>query len=167
MSETDQLFKQAMSRFASGVTVITTYDENQQAVGMTASAFISVSLNPPLILESIAKTAQMHHRLMQQDHYAVSILSNEQVQVSNHFAGWHTEGFTPTLEEVNGLPMVADSLVQMCCRIMSRVSAGDHTLFIAEVKSIRVNPKPLDPLIYVDRQYRNLAETSEDLEQNE
>ena len=159
MSQFEQLFKQAMSRFASGVTVISTYDENQQAVGMTASAFISVSLNPPLILESIATTAQMHQRLMQQDRYAVSILSAEQAQVSNHFAGWGTEGFTPILDELDGLPVVKDSLVQMSCRIVSRVSAGDHTLFIAEVQKAELNPNSLPPLIYVDRGYH----TSSDL----
>ena len=158
MPISEQLFKQAMSRFASGVTVITTYDDAKQTVGMTASAFISVSLNPPLILESIAKTAQMHQRLMQQEHYAVSILSQSQVEVSNYFAGWQTEGFSPELDELDGLPVIKDSLVQMSCRIVSRVSAGDHTLFIAEVQEVEVNSTQNLPLLYADREYRTLVD---------
>ena len=157
MPLSDDLFKQAMSRFPSGVTVITIYDEANTAVGMTASAFISVSLSPPLILESIAKSAQMHHRLMQQDRYAVSILSAAQAPVSNHFAGWGVEGFEPDLDEVDGLPTISGSLVQCTCRIVHRVDAGDHTLFIGQVESLRVSDPDGSPLIYSDRGYHGLA----------
>ena len=96
----EQTFKEAMSRFPSGVTVIMTESEEGHSVGMTASAFISVSLSPPLVLESVAKTAQMHAHLMREERYSVSILSANQVDVSNHFAGFGEGNFKALFESI-------------------------------------------------------------------
>lgn len=150
-------FKEAMSLFPSGVTIITTLDESGESVGMTASAFVSVSLTPPLILESIAKTAQMHAHLMKTDRYAVSILAEDQSLVSNHFAGWEQQGFQPKLTSLGGLPTIQGSLAQMTCRIVNRVDAGDHTLFIGCVEELKISTEKQSPLIYAKRDYRSLA----------
>ena len=146
-------FKEAMSRFPSGVTVIMTHDEEGQSIGMTASAFISVSLAPPLILESVAKTAQMHAHLMREDRYSVSILAASQSQVSNHFAGMQNEEFSPDVVEIDGLPAVGKSLARVACRIISRVDTGDHTLFIAQAQEIQLEESDEPALIYVRRDY--------------
>lgn len=153
-------FKEAMSLFPSGVTIITTRDDAGEPVGMTASAFVSVSLTPPLVLESIAKTAQMHEHLMRTDRYAVSILAEGQSLVSNHFAGWGQEGFSPTLATLGGLPIIQGSLAQLTCKIVNRVDAGDHTLFIGCVEELSLSTEGLDPLIYAKRGYRSLAPVS-------
>ena len=155
-------FKEAMSLFPSGVTVITTLDGTGEPVGMTASAFVSVSLNPPLVLESIAKTAQMHAHLMETDRYAVSILAADQSLVSNHFAGWGQEVYQPTLSTLGGLPIVQGSLAQLSCKIVNRVDAGDHTLFLGCVEEISVSSDSQDPLIYAKRGYRSLTPLSKD-----
>lgn len=150
-------FKAAMSQFPSGVTVITTYNQEGEAVGMTASAFISVSLTPPLILESVAKTAQMHAHLTQQERYAVSVLASNQANVSNHFAGWGQEGYQPPLSELDSLPTIQGSLARLACTIVNRVDAGDHTLFIARVDHAEVAEEGQDPLIYAKRGYHTLS----------
>lgn len=149
----EQEFKEAMSRFPSGVTVIMTHGEEGHSIGMTASAFISVSLTPPLILESVAKTAQMHAHLMSQDRYSVSILAASQSQVSNHFAGMTSEDFNPLIVEIDGLPAVKGSLARVACRIISRVDTGDHTLFIAQAQSVELEESDEAALIYARRSY--------------
>ena len=155
MTLSNQVFKDAMSHFPSGVTVITAYTSDNELAGMTASAFISVSLNPPLVLESVAKNARMHDVLMQQDLYAVSILSDQQANVSNHFAGWSTEGFEPELCSLHGVPVIKDSVARLVCKIVNRVDAGDHTLFLGEVISAEINEdgEPRTPLVYYHRDY--------------
>ena len=155
MTLSNQVFKDAMSHFPSGVTVITAYTPDNELVGMTASAFISVSLNPPLILESVAKNARMHEVLMQQDIYAVSILSDQQANVSNHFAGWSTEGFEPELCSLYGVPVIKESVARLVCKIVNRVDAGDHTLFLGEVISAEIDEESdsKTPLVYYNRDY--------------
>lgn len=162
VSETQDLtalFKQAMSAFPSGVTVITTLGPEGEPVGMTASAFISVSIKPLLVLESVAKTAQMHAHLTREPRYAVSVLSESQVDESNHFAGWGREGFAPTLGDLEGLPTVLGSLARLACKVVGRVDAGDHTLFIGEVEAVELEPagEGRSPLVYARRGYHGLA----------
>ena len=160
MSETDVhphldlvAFKEAMSRFPSGVTVLMTHDEVGDPVGMTASAFVSVSMTPPLVLESVAKSAQMHAHLMRADRYSVSILSAGQSPISNHFAGFGPEGFEPQLDELDGLPTIQDSVARVACQIIKRVDAGDHTLFIAQVHAVELSEHSELSLIYAQRDY--------------
>lgn len=153
LEPSEQDFKEAMSRFPSGVTVIMAEEENGLSVGMTASAFISVSLTPPLVLESVAKTAQMHAHLMQQDRYSVSILSASQTRVSNHFAGIGESGYVPELVSIDGLPAIKGSLARVACRIISRVDMGDHTLFIGQAQWVELDDNDEPALIYVRRDY--------------
>lgn len=149
----EQTFKEAMSRFPSGVTVIMTEGEEGHSVGMTASAFISVSLSPPLVLESVAKTAQMHAHLMREERYSVSILGAHQVAESNHFAGFGEASFTPTIVSVDQLPAVGGSLARVACRIISRVDMGDHTLFIGQAQHVDLEDTDEPALIYARRDY--------------
>ena len=149
----EQTFKEAMSLFPSGVTVIMTEGEEGHSVGMTASAFISVSLSPPLVLESVAKTAQMHAHLMREERYSVSILGAHQVAVSNHFAGFGDSDFTPDIVSIDQLPAVGGSLARVACRIISRVDMGDHTLFIGQAQHVDLEESDEPALIYARRDY--------------
>jgi flavin reductase (DIM6/NTAB) family NADH-FMN oxidoreductase RutF len=149
----EQTFKEAMSLFPSGVTVIMTEGEEGHSVGMTASAFISVSLSPPLVLESVAKTAQMHAHLMREERYSVSILGAHQVAESNHFAGFGDSEFTPNIVSIDQLPAVGGSLARVACRTISRVDMGDHTLFIGQVQHVDLEDSDEPALIYARRDY--------------
>ncbi len=150
MKINSELFKQAMSQFASGVTVITMKHEGK-IHGMTASAFISVSLEPPLILESVAKGTKTHEILMQTEFYGVSILEASQSEVSNHFAGFGPQDFRPIFSELNNYPVIENAVVQLLCKIVAKHEVGDHTLFIGQVEHIALEEGK--PLLYYNRLY--------------
>ena len=111
-----QEFRQTLGRFASGVTIITARGDERR--GMTASAFVSVSLQPPLILVSVDTRAHMHALLLQADvtHFGVNVLSATQRHLSDHFAGRPgPEDQVPWFEH-EGLPLIGGSVAQLVCR---------------------------------------------------
>lgn len=156
-------FKAALGQFLSGVTVVTAVrpDENGSAQlhGMTASAFVSVSIDPPLVLVSVQKTTHMHAHLAAGGPFAISLLSEDQALVSNHFAGWKKEGFEP--EVIGGTfrtPVIAGALAWLDLDLYEAVSAGDHTLFIGRVVDLGLADVPagegaLTPLAYWKGKY--------------
>ena len=157
--ESAEKFKEAMSRFASGVTVVSCASEDGP-LGITVSAFISVSLTPPLVLVSISKEATLSAQLASAGGYGVSILSAAQEDESNHFAGWGREGFTPRFAELAGRPVLEEALCTLSCRVAQRVNAGDHTLLIGEVEGVELGGAHT-PLIYAQRRYQRLASDDE------
>ncbi len=142
-------FRNTLGRFATGVTVVTVRDDANTATGsgevrgVTANAFMSVSLSPPLVLVSIAKKAKIHALLLTEARYGVSVLREDQEALSNHFAGMPSEP-NPAFTELSGFPLLAGALAHLVCRTVNRQAAGDHTLFIAEVEALRyVEGRPL------------------------
>lgn len=149
-------FRNALSRFGSGVTVITIPSEGEpQGVrAITASAFLSVSLSPPLVLVSIDQKARAHEPFLTAERYGVSILAAEQEDVSNHFAGRNL-ALTPTFTDLGGFTVVAGACANLVCRVFERHPAGDHTLFIGEVEAVKVSD--LEPLLYYRSRYGRFA----------
>ena len=147
-----QDFRSALGRFASGVTVVTIPDAHKSAGvrGITANAFLSVSLTPPLVLVSIDKRARAHTSLLTAERYGVSILAAGQEGVSDHFAGRNPE-LTPDFAELAGFVVVAQSAAQLVCRVTDRHEAGDHTLFIGEVEALATSEA--EPLVYFRGRY--------------
>ncbi|GAB4430065.1 MAG: flavin reductase family protein [Anaerolineae bacterium] len=146
-------FRNTLGRFATGITVITTHQQGE-IIGMTANAFISVSLEPPLILVSVDKKAHMHQALLQAERYGVSMLAEGQQSLSNHFAGRPENHADVRFEERHGMPVVAGSIAYIVARIVEAHPAGDHTLFIGEVEFLE--HRPGNPLLYYGGQYRHL-----------
>ncbi len=97
-------FRSALGRFASGVTVVTARYEDQTH-GMTANAFVSVSLDPPLVLVSLDNRSYMHRILPKLGHYGVSVLAEDQERLSNHFAGRTSEGMPHSLPHPQRHPL--------------------------------------------------------------
>ncbi|MGL4610826.1 MAG: flavin reductase family protein [Trueperaceae bacterium] len=149
-----QAFKQTLGRFASGVTVVT-MKQGEDVHGITVSAFLSVSLEPPLILVSIDKKAHSHERMLNASHYGVSILREGQQTISNHFAG-RTLDVAPEFELLNHFPVVKDALAQLSCKTVQKVDAGDHTLFIGQIEHARWQENA-KPLLYFHGKYQELA----------
>ena len=145
-------FRNALSRFGSGVTVITipSAGEPHSVRGVTASAFLSVSLSPPLVLVSIDQKARAHEPFLAAERYGVSILAAGQEDVSNHFAGRNPD-LTPEFAELGGFTVVAGACANLLCRVYERHPAGDHTLFIGEVEA--VTTRDLEPLLYYRGRY--------------
>jgi flavin reductase (DIM6/NTAB) family NADH-FMN oxidoreductase RutF len=128
-------FRNTLGRFASGVTVITTVHETA-VHGMTASAFISVSLQPPLVAVSVGERAKLHSLLTLGSRYGVSILNAAQADASNHFAGFGPPNYEPTFVWVDGLPLLQGAVAHLLTTVVDVHPAGDHTLFIAHVDSL-------------------------------
>lgn len=150
----DRTFRNAMGKFATGVTVITT-DLNGEAHGMTANAFMSVSLNPKLVLISIGEKARMLEKLNQSGKFAVNILSEGQQEVSMLFAGQIKEEKEIVFDNLNGVSIIKDALANIVCNVYGKQVAGDHTLFIGEVEDIILREGK--PLTFYEGQYGQLA----------
>ena len=150
---TPQTFRQTLGRFASGVTVVTMV-ENGETHGITVSAFLSGSLEPPLILVSIDKKAHSHTRLMNVAHYGVSILSETQQTLSNHFANRDPD-VVPEFEKLQDFPVLKHALAQLVCKTVQHVDAGDHTLFIGQIEALAWQEAG-KPLVYFHGGYQKI-----------
>src|ERR1700679_325756 len=130
---TDQRrFRDALGTFATGVTIVSTRADDL-AHGMTANGFMSVSLEPALVVVSIASSARMHDILLRAGRYGVSVLAREQEAVSQHFAGRPIDDGEIGLFESHGGPVVAGALTHVVAAVVDAHPAGDHTMFIGEV----------------------------------
>lgn len=154
MSEvTPQAFRQTLGRFASGVTVVTMLEDGETH-GITVSAFLSVSLEPPLVLISIDKKAHSHHRLVKSERYGVSILSEGQQSLSNHFANRDPD-VVPEFERLDNFPVLKNALAQLVCKAVQKVDAGDHTLFVGQIEDL-VWQEHGKPLVYFHGGYQKI-----------
>lgn len=148
-------FRSAMGRFATGVTVITTR-VGDQVHGMTANAFMSVSLEPPLVLISIGHQARMHDYLMEASRYGVSILAEHQQPLSDHFAGRAQPGLSPEFTEALGIPLIGGAMAHVVAEVVARYPAGDHTIFVGRVLHLAQETKT--PLVYHGGRYARLEQ---------
>lgn len=130
-------FRSALGRFASGVTVITTCTPDGTDHGMTASAFCSVSLDPPLILVCVEKVATMHDAIVACSHFAVNVLSQSQEPMARRFAevdGNRFDGIGFSRGS-HSTPLIDDALATLECRRAAVYEGGDHTIVIGEVEA--------------------------------
>lgn len=148
-------FRNALRQYPSGVTVVTAKNPDNSVFGVTVSAFMSVSLEPPLIVIGIDKNGAMHELLLTNDEFGVSLLKNTQSHVSDAFARREPMPKEP-YAELQGFPVIAGAAAQIVCRMWQRIDAGDHTLFIGELTATNVDPDW--PLLYYNRDYRLLAD---------
>jgi len=156
-------FKSALSRLPGPVTVVTALTE-VGPVGMTASSFTSLSLDPPLVLVCVAHRAGMHAHLRAATGFAVSVLSADQEAVSNRFAG-PFEG--PRFADLphapapcSGAPWLDGAMACVDCTVHAVHEGGDHSIFVGQVEAVRLSPQPrdaLDPLLYFAGRYRRLG----------
>ena len=147
-------FRETLGRFASGVTIVTISHDGERR-GMTASAFVSVSLTPPLILVSVAASATMHSRMLDSERFGINVLSTAQQALSRHFSGKPDEGLSVPWMDHEGLPLIGGAVAQLVCQKVEAHAAGDHTLFIGEVQYSRYTDD--DPLLYFRGEYHELG----------
>lgn len=148
MSLEPDAFRAVMGRFACGVTVVTATDATGADHGMTVSAFASVSLEPPLVVVCIDKTASMHDVITNAEYFAINVLAASQEALARRFAdtgGQKFEGVGYTRGET-GAPILNDVLAQIECKRVSSTETGDHALIIAETISASV--LDVRPLLY-------------------
>lgn len=146
-------FRRTLGRFASGITVVTTEHEGT-VHGMTANAFVSVSLDPPLVLVSVDNRTKMHEVLPKSGRYGVSILNNSQEDLSQHFAGRPRDGTEVCFVRRRGVPLLEGALAHLVCGVVDVHPAGDHTLYIGHVEYLDYDDGA--PLLYYTGAYRHL-----------
>ncbi|QEE60376.1 flavin reductase family protein [Salinibacterium sp. dk2585] len=139
-------FRDACGRFPTGVTVISTPAADGRPAGMTANGFMSVSLDPALVVVSVGHNARTYERLMSNDVYAVSVLRHDQKDIASHFAS-REKSADPPFDMHNGHAFVPGAIARIGCRIMDRFPAGDHTLFLGEVETFDQTPE-VHPLVF-------------------
>jgi len=158
MAIDNQEFKDTLKRWASGVSVITT-NSSEGEQGMTVTSFASVSMDPPQILICVNETAETGTAILESKNFAVNILTTEQEQVSNQFAGgssmlerfknvkWHPSDLD--------LPIFDEALASIECNVVEQVKAGTHWIIIGEIQSTQCNEGK--PLLYFNSGYRSVA----------
>ena len=153
-------FRRTLGMFATGVTVITTQAKDQgseQVHGMTANAFMSVSLRPPLVVISVDRRAKMHALLHEGRRYGISVLADEQRSLSDRFAGRATEGTEEVaFDLVHDTPLVRGALAHLVARVVRSNWGGDHSLFVGQVEYARYGEGR--PLLFQGGRYQHLLE---------
>ncbi|MBB2893386.1 flavin reductase family protein [Flexivirga oryzae] len=162
LAATPLRMRKALGRFASGVTIVTTaeVDDGAQSCddaavhGMTANAFTSVSLDPPLVLVSISTRAKMDARIAETGRYGVSILAGDQEPLSLHFAGATHKPDLVKFVWRQGVPLLDGALVHLSCRVTDSHPAGDHTLHVGRVEELWYDDGR--PLVFYTGSFRAL-----------
>jgi flavin reductase (DIM6/NTAB) family NADH-FMN oxidoreductase RutF len=151
----DRKFRTAMGKFATGVTVIGTEVEGN-VHGMTANAFMSVSLDPKLVVVSIGEKAKILNKIKESKIFTVNILAADQQELSMIFAGQLKEHKEVTFDRLDGKPVLAGAVAQIACEVSAEHVEGDHTLFIGKVTDIHL--EDAEPLVFYSGKYRSLTE---------
>lgn len=155
-------FRKAMGCFATGVTILT-LDLEGEVHGMTANAFASVSLDPPLVLVCVERSARTHAHLHAKKRFGVNVLAENQRGISEYYARpvhiherAEEEAGARFDRTKQGTPILHGALAYLECRLQSAQEAGDHTIFIAEVEEVVVRAG--DPLLFFRGKYRKSDE---------
>jgi flavin reductase (DIM6/NTAB) family NADH-FMN oxidoreductase RutF len=155
-------FRATVGAFATGVTVVTTRGEDH-AYGMTANAFSSVSLDPPLVLVCVMSNSEGSNHIEQNHCFAVNVLHVDQEPLSRYFASRDRPRGRDAFKEVahriaaSGSPILDGVVAYLDCRLHSTHDAGDHQIFIGEVLDLGFNPDGT-PLIFHGGKYRLLGD---------
>jgi len=148
--------RRVMGHFATGVTVVTTHDGAGRCYGLTANAVCSVSLDPPLVLVCVDKSAESHPAFERSQAFVVNVLSDRQEELSRRFAVSGGDKFVglPCRNGGTGVPILEGALAHVECRVVAVHDAGDHTIYIGEVESGDVGEGA--PLLFFRGRYHQL-----------
>lgn len=145
--------RQAFGGFATGVAIVTCFDAQGQAVGLTINSFSSVSLQPALVLWSLVNQSPSRVHFEQAEYFAINILSAHQQDVCLQFARPSENKFQHGQWLIQGskAPVLEDCVVQFICRKQQQLQAGDHQVFIAEIEHCRLSTQ--QPLLFCQGQF--------------
>lgn len=174
-------FREAMSRFPSGVTIVTATDDGGCPRGFTASAFCSVSAEPPLVLVCLATSADCYPAFRRAGRWVINILGQDHTELAKRFATRGSDKFageeftddgsaggsfgagssdaggpdTAGSDADSGLPVLRDAVASLVCRVHDRRLAGDHVILVGEVTAVRLRDQP--PLVHYARGFPRLS----------
>ena len=150
--------RRVMGHFATGVTIITTVSKSGQLFGLTANAFTSVSLDPPLLLISVDKKAESYPCFEESKVFTVNILSDSQEALSRKFAvsgGNKFEGVAYHMG-ANGVPIILGTVGYIECRVYATYDGGDHSIYLGEI--LEAEASEGKPLMFFRGGYRTIGD---------
>jgi flavin reductase (DIM6/NTAB) family NADH-FMN oxidoreductase RutF len=150
-------FRRVVGHFASGVTVVTTWDAEGRPTGLTANAFTSLSLDPPLVLVCVDHKAQSYPAMQTSGRFAVNVLAIGQEAISKRFATTGGDKFDGIAwsKGPQGLPLISDCLASIECHTVHAYPGGDHTIFVGRVEAAQA--QAAEPLLYYRGKYNRLS----------
>ncbi len=159
MSFSSEDFRQAVSQFATGVVVVTG-NGSGTLIGFAAQSFVSLSLNPPLVLFCPQRSSTSWPRIRALESFGVNVLGAEHADISEEFA---VVGSVPNIEwkpaSGSGVPILEESIAFIDCTLKAEYSAGDHTIVVANVADVQVRRPDADPLLYLRGTYGKFLHT--------
>ncbi len=152
-----QEFRRVLGHFAAGVTVVTTIGDDGQPYGLTATAFTSVSLEPPLVLVCVDKRAESHPHFHVSRVFAVNFLGVDHEHLSRRFATSGGDKFKDldVRRGITGAPLLSEALGYLECRTVDVFEGGDHTIFLGQVEA--ADAREGEPLLYFKGAYRRIV----------
>ena len=155
----NERFRRVMASFVTGVTVITTQVRGKIR-GMTANAFMSGSLDPPLCVVAVGETARMHGFLIESGHFGVNILARGQESLIGHFAGRPVEDLDLKYDYAGGTPLLVHAQASIAAKVIARHACGDHSLFVGGIFALR-HAEGLSPIVLHDSRLASLRHSQE------
>lgn len=153
--------RRALRRFASGVTIVTA-ERDQEQLGITVTAFASISLVPPIVMVSINNESPLRDAILDSEHFAVHILSAEQRSLAERFSQpvpssvkYHEIAFETG---PSGAPILSDALASLDCVLEQTIAIGSHTVMFGRVVRADASPDDASPLVYFNREYRRMLD---------
>jgi flavin reductase (DIM6/NTAB) family NADH-FMN oxidoreductase RutF len=152
-------FRRALGHFATGVTIVTTFDGERRPTGLTVSAFTSLSLTPPLVLVCVDHKSQTYPALLERGRFAVNVLRAGHEPLSRRFATTAADKFDGVAyaESPLGLPLIEGAIAHIECVTVQTHEEGDHTIFVGRVERTQLDGG--DPLLYFRGRYGRLQDT--------
>ena len=149
----DQRFRDAMASFPSGVTIVTTKDDEGRWWGFTATSFCSVSMSPPMVLVCLADTAECYPAFNQAQRWMIHVLPHEHTELALRFATRGADKFTDAdfVADSSGLPVLRGASVTLECTAYAKHPGGDHTILLGMVEETHLGKEP--PIVYFRRQF--------------
>ncbi|NQX88945.1 MAG: flavin reductase family protein [Halioglobus sp.] len=157
MSLDGRELRDALGRFATGVTVVTAMSKDERAMGMTANSFSSVSLDPPLVLWSLQNNSDVYDVFATPKYFNVNILSTEQQALSNHYAKKEQHELDAADFRLGkyGAPVIRHALVTFECELEATHAGGDHLIIVGRIHDMHDRPSG-EPLVFYCGRYREI-----------
>ena len=154
---TGRRFRDVLSEFATGVTIIAARESDARFVGFTANSFASVSLDPPLVLWSLSRASKSHLAFEHCERYAISVLAADQARLARRFSRPHADRFAQVPYRLGwaDAPLVEGAVAWLQCRHFAWQPVGDHTLFVGEVVQCARNGGA--PLLFHQGRFRSVG----------
>ena len=150
-----RLFRSVMGHFATGVTVAT-YRHGGETLGMTANAFMSVSLVPPLATLAVRRQARFAAAVGPGQRFGINVLAESQERLSNHFGGRPVAALVPRFDMHGATPLLPGSLAQLVLRVVAVHEAGDHLLYVGQVEHMALGAER-QPLVFFSGAHKQVA----------